>query len=187
MAASSILVRFAAKSYQALVAIAEDIERVVLIGPSHRTDFKGVAISGADYFATPMGSVAVDKIIYPQLSRIKGVETNETPHADEPCLEVQLPFLQYSLNQFEIVPLLTGKTTSSLIVDVLNTATQDARTLIVISSDLSHYLDYETACKIDQLTSQAIISMDHHGTDPFHACGSDAICGFLEYPRHTNM
>ena len=177
----------AAKAYQSLMEAADDIERVILIGPSHRTDFKGIAMSEADYFATPIGSVAVDKKIYPQLSRIKGVETYESPHDNEHCLEVQLPFLQYSLNQFEIVPLLTGKASSSLIADVLGTATQDAKSLIVISSDLSHYLDYETARKIDQYTSQAIISMDNHDIDKFHACGCDAIRGFLEYARNTNM
>lgn len=177
----------AASAYQSLVNIADDIERVILIGPSHRTDFNGIAMSAADYFATPLGSVAVDKSIYPQLSRINGVETNDNPHDNEHCLEVQLPFLQYSLNQFEIVPLLTGKASPSLIADVLNAASQDADSLIVISSDLSHYLDYETARKVDQFTSQSIISMDNRGIDKFHACGCDAIRGFLQYARHSNM
>lgn len=177
----------AASAYQALFNIADDIERVILIGPSHRADFKGIAISTADYFATPLGSVAVDKNIYPLLSRINGVEINDNPHDNEHCLEVQLPFLQYSLNQFEIVPLLTGEASSSLIADVLNTASQDANSLIVISSDLSHYLDYETARKVDQFTSQSIISLDNRGIDKFHACGCEAICGFLEYARHSNM
>ena len=117
----------AASAYKALGEVANEVERVILIGPSHRTDFKGVAMSEADYFATPMGSVAVDKKIYSQLSRIKGVETYESPHDSEHCLEVQLPFLQYSLNQFEIVPLLTGKANSSLIADVLGAAPKDVQ------------------------------------------------------------
>lgn len=173
----------AAKAYASLATLADEIDRVVLIGPSHKIDFKGVTIAESDFFATPLGSVPVAKNILPKLRQIRGVALSDSPHQDEHCLEVQLPFLQYSLNQFDIVPILTGKACPSLIADVIGTATQGARSLIVISSDLSHYLDYETALKVDQFTSQAIISLDNHDLDEAHACGSVAISGFLEYAR----
>lgn len=173
----------AAKAYSSLAALADEIDRVVLIGPSHKVDFEGVSIAESDFFATPLGNVAIAKNILPKLSQIRGVALSDYPHQDEHSLEVQLPFLQYSLNQFDIVPILTGKTCPSLIADVIGTATQDSRSLIVISSDLSHYLDYETALKVDQFTSQAIINLDNHELDEAHACGSVAISGFLEYAR----
>lgn len=173
----------AAQAYASLAHLSDEIDRIVLIGPSHNLNFKGVAISESDFFATPIGSVAVNKETVTKLSKISGVEVTESPHQDEHCLEVQLPFLQYSLNHFKIVPILTGQADPAFIADIIGVATQDARSLIVVSSDLSHYLDYETARKKDQFTSQAIISLDNHELDESHACGSVAIRGFLEYAR----
>lgn len=180
--------RVAAKAFQSLRHLADEIRRVVLIGPSHRVPFRGIAISNADYFATPFGSVAVDKASIARLAKLETVQFLEDAHANEHSLEVQLPFLQFVLNQFEIVPIVTGEANPESVAEVINTAVDDAGdTLIVISSDLSHYLDYESARRIDQFTSQAIISLDNHDIDPYRACGCVGIRGFLEYARQLQL
>lgn len=180
--------KVAAKAYQAIRHLADRIHRVVLVGPSHRVPFRGVAISNADYFATPLGNIAVDKAAVARLATIDGVQFIDTAHENEHSLEVQLPFLQYILNQFEIVPIVTGDASPELVVSVIDAAVDNAdHTLIVISSDLSHYLDYESARRIDQLTTQAIISLDNNDIDAYHACGCVGIRGFLQYARQQQL
>lgn len=180
--------KVAAKAYQSLRHLADSIHRVVLVGPSHRVPFRGVAISSADYFATPLGSVAVDKAAIARLADLDGVQFLDTAHENEHSLEVQLPFLQFILNQFEIVPIVTGDATAEQVASVIDSAVDNADdTLIVISSDLSHYLDYESARRIDQFTTQAIISLDKNDIDPYRACGCVGIRGFLEYARQQQL
>ncbi|MDT8310541.1 MAG: AmmeMemoRadiSam system protein B [Methylophaga sp.] len=180
--------KVAAKAYQSLQHLADRIHLVVLIGPSHRVPFRGVAISSADYFATPLGSIAVDKVAVARLAAIDGVQFIDTAHENEHSLEVQLPFLQYILNQFKIVPIVTGDASPELVASVIEAAVDTADgALIVISSDLSHYLDYESARSIDQFTTQAIISLDKHDIDAYHACGCVGIRGFLQYARQQQL
>lgn len=180
--------KVAAKAYHLLRHLADRIHRVVLVGPSHRVPFKGVAISSADYFATPLGSIAVDKAAVARLADIDDVQIIDTAHENEHSLEVQLPFLQFVLDQFEIVPIVTGDASAELIARVLNAAVDAADdALIVISSDLSHYLDYESARRIDQITTQAIISLDKHDIDVYRACGCVGIRGFLHYARQQQL
>lgn len=180
--------KVAAKAYQSLRHLAASIHRVVLIGPSHRVPFDGVAIPSADYFATPFGSLAVDKAGIARLAGIDGVQFLDTAHENEHSLEVQLPFLQFVIDQFDIVPIVTGDASPSLVASIIEAAVNAAEdTLIVISSDLSHYLDYESARRIDQFTSQAIISLDTDDIDPYRACGCVGIRGFLEYARQHQL
>ncbi|MCX4189044.1 AmmeMemoRadiSam system protein B [Methylophaga sp. OBS3] len=178
-----------AKAYQLLQHFKEQIQRVIVLGPSHRVPFKGIAISAADYFATPLGSVAVDKAAIARLSALEGVRFFESAHETEHSIEVQLPFLQYVLDQFEIVPIITGDANTSAVSQAIQTAMQDDAddTLIVVSSDLSHYLDYESARRIDQFTSQAIISLDENDIDAYHACGYVGIRGFIDYARQQHL
>ncbi len=180
--------RVAAKAFQSLRHLAGEIRRVVLIGPSHRVPFRGIAISSADYFATPFGSIAVDKAGIARLAGLETVQFLDAAHDNEHSLEVQLPFLQFVLNQFEIVPVVTGDASAEAVAEVIDAAVNDADdTLIVISSDLSHYLDYESARRIDQFTTQAIISLDKNDIDPYRACGCVGIRGFLEYARQRQL
>lgn len=180
--------KVAAKAYQSLRHLADRIHRVVLVGPSHRVPFRGVAISSADYFATPLGSIAVDKAAVARLAAMDGVQFLDSAHDNEHSLEVQLPFLQFVLEQFSIVPIVTGDASPELVAGVIEAAVDTADdALIVISSDLSHYLDYESARKIDQFTTQAIISLDKHDIDPYRACGCVGIRGFLAYARQQQF
>ncbi|MTI62449.1 AmmeMemoRadiSam system protein B [Methylophaga sp.] len=177
----------AASAYKHLEARRDIIKRVVLIGPSHRVPFEGLAVSSVDWFETPMGLIPVDRHAESQIMKIEGVHVLEQAHAKEHSLEVQLPFLQYLLEDFKIVPIVAGHASPKLVAEVLDMLWDGPETLIVISSDLSHYLDYDSACEIDAETSQAIISMDNHVIDGYHACGSVGINGLLLYAREHNM
>lgn len=177
----------AASAYKYLAPLKNTIKRVVLIGPSHRVPFEGLAVSSADWFETPMGLIPVDRHAESQIMAIEGVHALEQAHAREHSLEVQLPFLQFLLADFKIVPIVAGHASPQLVAKVLAELWGGPETLIVISSDLSHYLDYDSACEIDAETSQAIISMDNHVIDGFHACGSVGINGLLLYARQHEL
>lgn len=177
----------AASAYQHLHPFKTTLKRIVLIGPSHRVPFEGLAISTTDWFETPMGLIAVDRQAESQIISINGVQALEQAHAREHSLEVQLPFLQYLLDDFKIVPIIAGQASPELIVKVLDTLEGGPETLIVISSDLSHYLDYDSARETDLETSQAIINMNNCIIDGYHACGSVAINGLLLYARQHQL
>ena len=177
----------AASAYQYLQPIKNVIKRVVLIGPSHRVPFEGLAVSAADWFETPLGLVAVDRHAESQIISLEGVQVLEQAHAREHSLEVQLPFLQFLLSDFKIVPIVAGHASPQLVAQVLARLWGGPETLIVISSDLSHYLDYESACETDAETSNAIVSLDNHLIDGYHACGSVGINGLLLYARQHDL
>ena len=138
-----------------------DFERVILIGPSHQAFFEGAAIDDSDYWQTPLGQVAVDKTLTNKiLAPHEGILANREVHKNEHCLEVELPFLQVVLSDFKIVPILIGqasKDTLELLAQEI-AANFDEKTLLVVSSDLSHYPDIETARVVDQQTVEAILS-----------------------------
>lgn len=177
----------AARAYQHIKHLKHTIKRVVLIGPSHRVPFDGLAISTADWFETPMGLIAVDRQAESDIISIDGVHALEQAHAREHSLEVQLPFLQFLLDNFKIVPIVAGHASPQLIAKVLDKLWRDTETLIVISSDLSHYLDYDSARETDAETSQAILKMDNHIIDGYHACGCVGINGLLLYARQHDL
>jgi MEMO1 family protein len=158
-----------------------DIERVVLVGPSHRFAFEGVATTGAKGFATPLGIVPVDWAAVEQIEQWPQVRRFERAHADEHCLEVELPFLQQALGRFTLVPLVTGDADDAAVAEVLAALWGGPETLIVVSSDLSHYYDYETAQALDRHTAEAIGGFSPGEIHPEHACGRVAIRGLLHH------
>ena len=173
----------AASAYKCLRPLHHIIKRVILIGPSHRVPFYGLALSSADYFETPLGPIPLDRKAISNIADIPGIMTLDEAHANEHSLEVQLPFLQCVLDEFSIVPIVVGEASPTLIAQVLNRLWHVNDTLIIISSDLSHYLDYYSAQQIDEITSQAIIKLDTQPIDPFHACGCMGINGLLTYAK----
>ena len=174
----------AASAYALLQPYRQQIKRVILIGPSHRVGFNGLALSSADYFATPLGQIAVDKTAQAKISAITGVSILDQAHADEHSLEVQLPFLQSVLDDFKIVPIVAGNASPQLVEKVISTLWGGPETLIVISSDLSHYHDYHTAQQLDHNTSQAIVELNIDAVDSQHACGCVGIRGLLAFAQH---
>ena len=156
------------------------IQRVILLGPAHRFRLTGAALPGVDSFQTPLGMITLDSELMEKiLDDYSWINVIDQAHAEEHCLEVQLPFLQETLNDFKIVPLVVGDTDSELLAQMILKYSEDDQTLIVISTDLSHYHDYKTSCELDLLTAEAIESLSPELLSPEDACGAYPLRGAL--------
>lgn len=176
----------AAAAYARLAANCGDIRRVVLIGPAHRVAVRGLALPQADAFATPLGNIPLDAPLMARLAELPQVGISAAAHAREHSLEVQLPFLQTVLDKFSLVPLVAGDAAPDEVAQVLELCWGGAETLIVISSDLSHYLPYAAAQRTDQDTLQHILHSDAW-LDGEQACGSMAINGLMLSARSHRL
>lgn len=174
----------AAQAYATLAPLRDTVRRVVLLGPVHRVPIRGLALPGVSAFATPLGQVALDEEAVAQLARLPQVVTSAPAHALEHALEVQLPFLQTVLADFRLVPLAVGDVTAQEVAQVLDTLWGGPETLIIISSDLSHFLPYDGAQHRDRDTVEHIL----HLQGPLNhqqACGGTPINGLmLSADRH---
>ena len=169
-----------AASAYARVALGRDsIRRVVLLGPAHRVGFHGLALSSADYFSTPLGSVPLDRSVADILLPLPGVQILDKAHALEHSLEVQIPFLQEVLSHFTLIPIVVGEAPAEAVAKVIELLWGGAETLVVISSDLSHYQDYATAKRQDGATSQAIENLRPEAIAYHDACGRLPMNGLL--------
>jgi AmmeMemoRadiSam system protein B len=169
-----------AASAYAHVALGRDrIRRVVLLGPAHRFGFHGLALSSADFFATPLGSVPLDRSVVATLLSLPGVQTLDKAHALEHSLEVQIPFLQEVLQDFFLVPMVVGDAPAEVVATVIEQLWGGDETLVVISSDLSHYQDYATAKQQDAATSLAIENLHPEKIAYHDACGRLPVNGLL--------
>jgi hypothetical protein len=173
----------AATAYARLKPVAGRITRVVLIGPAHYVPFRGLAASSADAFATPLGAVPVDRAAVESVRALAQVAVLDSAHRREHSLEVQLPFLQTVLDEFAIVPLLAGDATYDEVREVLEHLWNGPETLIVISSDLSHYRDYATAQRLDAATAAAIERLRPDDIGGEQACGRIPVGGLLKVAR----
>jgi MEMO1 family protein len=172
----------AATVYAQIKAFAANVQRIVIIGPSHRVYLRGVAIPQADAFRTPLGDIPLDASAKRALVRRGDVILSDSPHAIEHSLEVQLPFLQRIAREFSIVPLVVGEASPQHVASIIGEVVDDAQTLLLASSDLSHYLSYDEAQARDSQTSARILSLAHDlaGED---ACGAVALNGVLTFAR----
>lgn len=177
----------AASAYARLQKSHDRITRVVLVGPSHRVAFSGLSVSRAKEFATPLGDVPVAQAAVQALIQLPFVEYIEHAHTYEHSLEVQLPFLQEVLDDFEIVPIVAGDASPEQVSQVLDALWGGDETLIVISSDLSHYHDYKTAQKYDELTSRIIEQLQYEQLGLESACGRVPISGLLKLVRERSL
>lgn len=172
----------AALAYAQLALAAEPIERVVLLGPVHRVPIRGLALPGARAFDTPLGEVPVDLDGARSVGRLPHVTTSAAAHALEHSLEVHVPFLQTVLGDFSLLPLAVGDASPEAVAEVLDVVWGGPETLVVASSDLSHYLPYADACAVDKRTVDRILALDgplsHH-----EACGATPVNGLLEAAR----
>jgi hypothetical protein len=176
----------AARGFAHLKRYRDRYQRVILLGPCHRVPVRGLAISGADVFRTPVGDVPVDTAALASLER-HGVRVFDAAHRNEHSLEVQLPFLQALLGSFTLVPIVAGNAEPEAVAEVLDLLWNGPETLIVISSDLSHYLSYEDARVRDAATCQAIERFDAHSIDYDGACGATPIGGLLVAAKRRSM
>ena len=149
----------AATAYARIQALRGQVSRVVLLGPSHRVGFLGLATSHADYFKTPLGSIPLDHDAARALEALPQVHQLEAAHQLEHSLEEHLPFLQEILGEFTLLPLVVGDAQPEEVAEVLEQVWGGAETLIVISSDLSHYHDYATAKRMDRETTKTFVIM----------------------------
>ncbi len=168
----------AATAYATLLPIAARIRRVVLLGPTHRVAVRGLALPGVDAFDTPLGRVMLDAAGARAIAHLPQVGISTQAHALEHSLEVQLPFLQSILSDFTLLPLAVGMATADEVAEVLETVWGGEETLIVISSDLSHYLPYATAQRVDNETAQSILKLRQPIAHD-QACGGTPISGLI--------
>ena len=176
----------AASAYASLKNVAAKIRRVVLLGPTHRVAVRGLALPGADAFATPLGVVQVDLAAAQAIAHLPQVTTSMAAHAQEHSLEVQLPFLQAVLPDFKLLPLAVGMATPQEVAEVLEALWGDDETLIVVSSDLSHYLPYDIAKKVDTASTQSILALEHSISHE-QACGATPINGLALAARRHHL
>jgi MEMO1 family protein len=176
----------AAAAYARLASRRDQISRVVLIGPSHHVYFHGIALPEADVFATPLGHINVDAGGKAVLLARGDVVASDAPFESEHCLEVQLPFLQSMLSDFTILPLVAGIASPEYVASVLADVWGGDETLVLASSDLSHYHSYQSARRIDTQTAAAIVAREP-SISPEQACGAVGINGLLALARERNL
>jgi len=167
----------AAAAYLRLAPVRDTIKRVILLGPVHRVAVRGLALPGTDAFTTPLGEVQIDQNAVALIESMPQVVIRPDAHATEHSLEVQLPFLQSVLDNFKLVPLAVGDTTAAEVAEVLDVLWGGSETLIVISSDLSHFLPYQAAQAMDARTVQNILHLEHINHE--QACGGTPVNGLL--------
>jgi len=176
----------AGSAYVRLAAGRGTIRRVVLLGPTHRVPVRGLALPAARSFATPLGEIEVDREAAAAALSLPCVCESDAAHAFEHSLEVQLPFLQQALGEFTIVPFAVGDATPREVADVIGLLWGGPETLIVVSSDLSHYHGYAEARAIDRVTADAVLALSPT-LDHEQACGATPINGLLLCARERGM
>jgi AmmeMemoRadiSam system protein B len=170
----------AASAYARLLPLKGKISRVVLIGPSHRVGFKGLALCTAIAYAIPGKVIPIDREMEARLASLPGVGLLDQAHVPEHSLEVHLPFLAAVLGDFKLVPVVAGDAPPERVAALLDAAWGGGETLIVVSTDLSHYLPYDKARSVDAATVKAIEALDYAMLDGEHACGHVPLAGLLE-------
>jgi AmmeMemoRadiSam system protein B len=176
----------AASAYARIGAAAGTIERVVLLGPAHRVHVNGMALPAAGQFQTPLGTIEIDQDAVAAVKQLPQVIVSDEAHAQEHSLEVHLPFLQQVLGSFKLVPFAVGSATPQQVAQVLDLLWGGKETLVVISSDLSHYLPYPRACATDEFTVETVLRLQPQ-LDHRQACGATPINGLLLAARARGL
>ncbi len=168
----------AARAYRCLQSQRDEVRRVVLFGPAHRVYLEGMAVPSADLFATPLGDVPLDREAIDRITAMPGVCVSDQAHQDEHSLEVQLPFLQTLLTQFTLVPVVVGDCDPVTVAAVMDELWGGSDTLVVISTDLSHFLSYADARQVDEHTCKQILAKSSSLSGE-EACGARALNGLM--------
>ncbi|MFT5484518.1 MAG: AmmeMemoRadiSam system protein B, partial [Halieaceae bacterium] len=177
----------AASAYARIKNGAKQIRKVVLLGPSHRVAFEGIATTSADHYASPLGKIPIDKNGVAAISKLPAVSILDQAHdSGEHSIEVHLPFLQRCLGEFTLLPLVVGQASPEQVAAVLDSQWGGPDTLVVISSDLSHHLPYDEARRKDGATTLKIEAL-HSNLVGDQACGCRPINGLLHLLREKGM
>lgn len=176
----------AAVAYAMATQQRASLRRIIVIGPSHRVYLEGAAVPNVQAFATPLGEIPIDQELRRSVLGVPGVIESDHPHRLEHSLEVQLPFLQLALGDFTLVPIVVGSASAQQVAAILDAVWGDTDTLVLASSDLSHYHSYRAAQNIDAQTSSAILNRQGNLTGE-QACGAVAINGLLHCARERDL
>jgi MEMO1 family protein len=178
----------AATAYRHLALRQDAVRRVLLLGPDHFTGLPGMAVPSSAAFATPLGDIPLDSAACALTASLPDVVVSDTRHAREHSLEVHLPFLQRSLYpDIPVIPVLVGLAAPSRVAHVIDMLWQDDSTTVVLSTDLSHYHDHATACRLDRRTADAIVRADPAAIGEGDACGRFPLRGLLELARRRKL
>lgn len=176
----------AASAYDRLRPARGIVRRVLVLGPCHRVPVRGLALPESTAFETPLGRIPIDWEAARIIADLPQVIESSAAHANEHSLEVQLPFLQTVLGEFALLPLVVGEASTEEVAEVIERLWGGPETLIVISSDLSHYLPYDQARRIDGATAQAIVGFDTRISHE-QACGATPLTGALLAARRRGL
>ncbi len=176
----------AASVFAPLAAWRGRVKTIALFGPSHRVYVRGLALPNATHFRTPLGDISIDQPAAARATALKQVMHDDAPHAAEHSLEVELPFLQRLLGDFQLVPFAVGEASADEVAEVMALYDAAPETLIVVSSDLSHYLDYDSACATDRKTTEEILALAAAITHD-QACGATPVNGLLTLAKQRGF
>lgn len=177
----------AAAAFACIASRPTSVSRVILLGPAHRVALQGIALSSADFFSTPLGVIPIDQAANALIRGLPQTEVVDEAHSQEHSLEVQLPFLQLYLHDFTLVPLVVGHTDPAAVSEVMEKLWGGEETLVIVSTDLSHYHDYETAKELDAETTRAIEELRLQDIGPQQACGCMPLRGLLYSAQNRGM
>jgi AmmeMemoRadiSam system protein B len=177
----------AATAYARLAPLRASISRVVLLGPSHHVGFRGIAATDADGYETPLGVVPIDRKAMAAAQHLAVVHLEEAAHRHEHSLEVHVPFLQCVFREFQLVPFVVGDATAIEVSALLEVLWDGPETLIVVSTDLSHYLPYDQARELDAATAAEIVALRPNDLGPRDACGCRPLRGLLRTAQSRGL
>ncbi|MDQ4097446.1 MAG: AmmeMemoRadiSam system protein B [Actinomycetota bacterium] len=177
----------AASAYARLAPLRGRIKRAVVLGPAHRTPLTAVGASSADAFETPLGLLPVDTALRDELLGAGLVVVADEDHAQEHSVEVQLPFLQVTLGDVRVLPLVVGDVPASAVAAVIQAAWDRPATVVLVSTDLSHHHDHRTAQQLDRRTAQAVVGKQPEAIHPDDACGVFPLRGLLLAARNRPL
>ena len=168
----------AALAYARLRSLRGKLRRILLFGPAHRVYLQGMAVPGVEAFNTPLGNVALDRRAIETLLALPDVSVSDEAHEKEHSLEVQLPFLQCVLDDFQLVPVVVGQSDPDQVARAIELLWRGEETLLLVSTDLSHFHHYEQAARLDRLTCERLLAgaSDLAGDE---ACGARALNGLM--------
>lgn len=176
----------AAQGYALIRPYREQIRHVVLLGPAHFAELQGMAVPAVARFASPLGDVVINEQMRATACKHPEVSTDDEPHSREHSIEVHLPFLQQALGEFDFLPIAVGMTSPQSCGQLLENFC-DEETLIVVSSDLSHFYTDEQARQLDQRTTEAIERLEYESIEQRQACGAMPVRGLLWLAREKGM
>jgi hypothetical protein len=173
----------AASAFARIAEHGARLRRVVVVGPAHRVFVDGLVSPGARQMRTPLGDVEVD---VEAIDRLAEVRPSAAAHAREHSIEVELPFIQRVAPHAKVVPLASSFVAPAVLGMVLESLWGGDETLIVVSSDLSHFMSYEDGRALDEHTAARIAALDAR-IDGCEACGAVGINGLLWVARRRSM